>query len=213
LNGNGTLALTRAFSLINKEKTSMRVITGLFDTRDQAHDAVDALSDAGIPSDDITLVGPEGDSGKGAAEGAGVGAAVGGVGGLLAGLGAFAIPGIGPVVGAGWLVATLVGAAAGGVAGGLIGSLTDAGVDERDAHVYAEGIRRGGTLVSARVSDEHVDAATGILGQRGAVDVSDRRREYEADGWALFDPLADPLADEEQGRRRPAPTIIPPLPR
>lgn len=55
-----------------------------------------------------------------------IGAAVGGAGGLLAGLGAFAIPGIGPVVGAGWLVATLVGAAAGGVAGGLLGMLTDA---------------------------------------------------------------------------------------
>jgi hypothetical protein len=64
-----------------------------------------------------------GDDESGTAEGAGISSAVGGVGGLLAGLGAFAIPGIGPVVGAGWLAATLIGAAAGGVAGGLIGSL------------------------------------------------------------------------------------------
>ena len=118
------------------------------------------------------------------------------------------------MVGTGWLVATLVGAAAGGVAGGLIGSLTDAGVAEGDAHVYAEGIRRGGTLVSARVGEDLVDAATGILGQSGSVDISDRRRDYEASGWSTFDPLAPPLIDEDlDERHRPEPTIIPPLPR
>jgi hypothetical protein len=104
--------------------------------------------------------------------------------------------------------------AAGGVAGGLIGSLTDVGVDERDAHVYAEGIRRGGTLVSARVGDEHVDAATNIRGQSGSVNLSDRRREYEAGGSSAFDPLTEPSVDEDlDRRRRPEPMIIPPLPR
>ena len=83
-----------------------------------------------------------------AGKGAGIGAAVGGVGGLLTGLGLMAIPGVGPVVAAGWLAATaagaVTGAAVGGAAGGIIGGLTDAGVSEDDAHVYAEGVRRGG---------------------------------------------------------------------
>ena len=72
---------------------------------------------------------------------------------LLAGLGLLAIPGVGPVVAAGWLVATAAGAAAGGLTGGIVGALTQAGVSDEDAQVYAEGVRRGGTLVTARVND------------------------------------------------------------
>ena len=132
----------------------MKTISGLFDSQAEARTAVDALEEAGVPSGDISIIGPHGEeSASGAAAGAGVGAALGGAGGLLAGLVAFAIPGIGPVLGAGWLATTLIGAAAGGLAGGLIGSLTDAGIDERDAHVYAEGIRRGGNMVVARVDE------------------------------------------------------------
>ena len=72
---------------------------------------------------------------------------------MLAGLGLLAIPGLGPVVAAGWLASTALGAAVGGAAGGLIGALTAAGVSKEDADIYAEGIRRGGTLVTARVPD------------------------------------------------------------
>lgn len=86
----------------------MRTISGLFDTRAQADRAVEALEYADIPGADVSLIAP-GEKDSDAAAGAGVGAAVGGVGGLLAGLGAFAIPGIGPVVGAGWLATTLIG--------------------------------------------------------------------------------------------------------
>lgn len=190
----------------------MRIVSGLFDTRDQADAAVDALEGADIPSADISLVAPGEDSAgeSNAAEGAGIGAAVGGVGGLLAGLGAFAIPGIGPVVGAGWLAATLMGAAAGGAAGGLIGSLTEAGIEEDDAHVYAEEVRRGGTLVTARVDDEHADAAAAILGQSGSVDITERRSEYETAGWSRYDPLAGPMRNDRLEADNPD---IPPLPR
>ena len=76
---------------------------------------------------------------------------MGGTAGLPAGLGLLAIPGLGPVVAAGWLAATAVGAAAGAATGGIVGALTEAGVSEEEAHSYAEGVRRGGTLVSARV--------------------------------------------------------------
>ena len=62
-----------------------------------------------------------------------------------------AIPGVGPVVAAGWLVSTLAGAAAGAATGGVLGALTQAGISDDDAQVYAEGLRRGGAVVSARV--------------------------------------------------------------
>jgi hypothetical protein len=71
-----------------------------------------------------------------------------------------AIPGVGPVVAAGWLAATAGGAATcavtGGAAGGIIGSLTSAGVTENDAHIYADGVRRGSTSVSARVETDQI---------------------------------------------------------
>lgn len=132
---------------------------------------------------------------------------VGGAGGLLTGLGIMAIPGVGPVVAAGWLAATAVGAiagaAVGGAAGGIIGAMTDSGIPESDAHVYAEGVRRGGTLVTARVDEPMVGEAERILGQSRTVDVAARRRDYEASGWTGFDPDAgayDPETERERLR-------------
>ena len=192
----------------------MRTISGLYDTYDQARLAVEELEDSGIASRDISIVAPSGSDGAGGTvAGASVGAAVGGVGGLLAGLGSFSIPGIGPVVGAGWLATTLIGAAAGGALGGFLGSLTDAGVDEREAHVYAEGLRRGGALVIARADETQLAAAKAILGQSS--DTAALRREFEADGWAGFDDSADPWdedAREEYRRRQDEDPIITPLP-
>src|ERR1700760_2545057 len=120
-----------------------QTLTGLFDQYDDARRAVQDLEAAGVPHRDVSIVannaaGPHTPSAtapeasEDAGKGAGIGAAVGGVGGLLAGLGLLAIPGVGPVVAAGWLVATAAGAATGavvgGAAGGLVGSLTGAGV-------------------------------------------------------------------------------------
>ena len=159
----------------------MQTVTGLYDNYANARAAVNALEDAGISSSNISIVGREGETnksyaGEGAATGARVGAVVGGTGGLLAGLGMLAIPGVGPVVAAGWLAATAAGAAAGavagGAAGGIIGSMTNAGVDEDDAHVYAEGVRRGSTLVSVRVEEDQGDVARSILNDNAPVDVT-----------------------------------------
>lgn len=200
----------------------MRTISGLFDTRDQAHTAVSSLKDAGVRSDDISIVASNADGSydtegddvaEGAGTGAGIGAAVGGAGGLLTGLGLLAIPGVGPVVAGGWLLSTVVGAAAGavvgGATGGLIGALTDAGVDERDAHVYAEGVRRGGVLVTARVDEGQVDAAQAILRSADGVDIETRRRDYEAEGWERFDEDAPPYqVDPVRGL---APGLVPPI--
>ena len=148
----------------------MKTVTGLFDSHDEALVAVSELKAIGVPDKEISVVANNSsgwheqdghdtsNAAEGATGGAGLGAAVGGAGGLLAGLGIMAIPGLGPVVAAGWLAATAVGALGGavigGAAGGIVGALTEAGVPEADAHVYAEGVRRGGSLVTARVGDE-----------------------------------------------------------
>jgi hypothetical protein len=189
----------------------MRTISALFDSYDDAKVAVADLEDAGVPREDLSIVSSNADgryeddddtaegAAEGAAGGAGIGAVLGGAGGLLTGLGIMAIPGVGPVVAAGWLAATAVGAAAGaaagGAAGGIIGALTDSGVPENDAHVYAEGVRRGGTLVTARVSDALAVEAERILTHPSAVDLNSRRRDYESDGWTGFDPDAPTYRD------------------
>lgn len=192
----------------------MRTVTGLFDDYEDARDAVSELETAGVPSDDISIVAnntgdrysDSSNAAEGAGAGAGLGAAGGGVVGLLTGLGLMAIPGVGPVVAAGWLASTAAGAAAGavagGAAGGLIGALTDSGVDEDDAHVYAEGVRRGGTLVTARVGDDLAAEAETILRQRKTVDPSSRRRLYAQEGWSRFDENSDPYTLDQVQRER-----------
>lgn len=193
----------------------MRTVTGLFDDYEAARDAVSDLEAAGVPSDDISIVAnntgdrystEDSNAAEGAGTGAGLGAAGGGVIGLLTGLGLMAIPGVGPVVAAGWLASTAAGAAAGavagGAAGGIIGALTDSGVNEDDAHVYAEGIRRGGTLVTARVDDSLADQAETILQQRNRVDLSGRRSIYAQEGWSRFDETADPYTLDQVKRER-----------
>src|SRR6185312_5774278 len=159
----------------------MKTITGLFDNYDDAKDSVAELEATGIPNSDISLVANNSDgwydddrseAGEDAAGGAGIGAVVGGAGGLLTGLGIMAIPGIGPVVAAGWLAATAVGAVAGGAAGGIIGALTQSGVPKEEAELYAEGVRRGGTLVTARVADGDRARCEAILNQ-AAVNIRD----------------------------------------
>lgn len=184
-------------------------ISALFDHYDEATHAVNALETAGVPSSDISVVAGQGDAlhpagdietteenhtGKDAGIGAGVGAVLGGTGGLLAGLGLMAIPGVGPVVAAGWLISTVAGAVAGAVAGGatggIVGALTNSGVSEEDAHVYAEGVRRGGTLVTARVQEADRERLEDILYASEAVDVTERRGAYRSEGWTAFDEAA-----------------------
>jgi hypothetical protein len=111
---------------------------------------------------------------------------LGGGAGLLAGIGALAIPGLGPIVAAGWLVAALTGAGAGAVAGGVLGTLTTAGVSEADAHVYAEGLRRGGNLVTVRADDARAAEAASILARHGPVDTAQRGADYRAGGWSGY---------------------------
>lgn len=205
-------------------------ISRLFDDYNAAREAVRNLESAGVPPGDISLISnnAEGwyskdqsgmtsgrltekrvdrdgdgidDRAEGAGTGAGLGAVVGGAAGLLAGLGLLAIPGLGPVVAAGWLASTAVGAAAGGATGGVIGALTESGVSGDDAHVFAEGVRRGGTLVTARVPDDDRARYDAIL-DRSSVNIRDRGLAYRKAGWSQFDPSASPYTAEQIRRER-----------
>ena len=195
-----------------------QTVTALYDTYDDAIAAMNALEEAGFSASDISIVSNNADNrynrdhtahaAEDAGKGAGIGAVVGGVGGLLTGLGLIAIPGVGPVVAAGWLVATAVGAAGGavvgGAAGGLVGSLTSAGVSEHDANFYAEGVRRGGTLVAARVPDGQAPLAREIMERYRWVDPAVRGAAYRQSGWTRFDenaPVYTPEQIEEERAR------------
>jgi len=202
----------------------MRTITSLFDTYDHAASAVRAVKDAGVASDVISLVANSVDTkfGSGAREaeedaaaGAGIGAVAGGGAGLLAGLGTLAIPGIGPVIAGGWLLATavgaLAGAAVGGAAGGLVGALANAGVPEAEAHVYAEGVRRGGTLVTVRADESRAEAVEAILRNSTGVDIDARRADYLAEGWTGFDEESPEYSRDQIRDYRNAYGVVPPI--
>ncbi|HEX3861096.1 MAG TPA: hypothetical protein VHY35_05335 [Stellaceae bacterium] len=201
----------------------MITITRLYDDYAIAARAYNELKRAGISTDDISIVASNGDGwfekgatepgkidrdgdgsddrNEGAAKGGAIGGAVGGVAGLLAGLGILAIPGLGPVVAAGWLASTAALAFTGGAAGGLIGSLSQHGVKEDDANAYAEGVRRGGTLVTAKVDEKDAPQVESILAT-SAVDLTVRRAMWEQGGWNRFDPAAPSYTADEIRRER-----------
>jgi hypothetical protein len=184
-----------------------RSIARLFDTSEHARMAVSDLEQAGFHHDDISYMGGEGattandpsigtsatgtrtdrrgetGADTGAATGATLGTVLGGGAGLLAGLGALAIPGIGPVVAAGWLIAALTGAGAGAAAGGLLGGLAGAGFGEEDATTYAEGVRRGGHLVVIRADEARASEAEQILDRHGPIDINRRSQDWRSEGW------------------------------
>lgn len=201
----------------------METISGLFDTYSEATEALRQLRDAGIKSADISLIANSPDDltpepnvvGKDTTAGAEVGAVLGGGAGLLAGLGMLAIPGLGPVLAGGWLVATLMGAVAGAgigaATGGLVGILASAGIPKSDAHVYAEGIRRGGALLTAHVTEAQAPIAAQLLHDVGAIDLEARRQQLAAEGWEPDDNdvgSGEPSADEVRSRIPLVPPVL-----
>ena len=188
----------------------------LYDDYETAKQVVRDLESAGLPSENISIVAKDrsrrierdgrvdrdadgrDDRAEGAEIGAGIGAVLGGTAGLLTGLGMLAIPGIGPVVAAGWLVATGAGVLAGGAAGGIIGALTQLGVSREHAHVYAESIRRGATLVTARVPDAERGRYKAIM-DRDAIDVEERGATLRRSGWKEFDEKAPAYVGDDSG--------------
>jgi hypothetical protein len=187
-----------------------RSVTHLFDDYGRAKNALAALERAGFSSSEVSLVsryrddGTLADDASGATKGATVGALAGGGTGLLAALGVIAIPGIGPLVAAGVLATTLAGVAGGTLVGGLVGALTDNGVDEKDAHVYSEGVRRGGTLVTVRADGARAVEAERILNEQQPVDINARRMYYADAGWSAYDPKSPGYTKEQIRKEREA---------
>jgi hypothetical protein len=90
----------------------------------------------------------------------------------------------------------------GGAAGGIVGSLTRAGVPEHDANFYAEGVRRGGTLVTARIDDARAPMVREILQRHKWVDPAVRGLAYRETGWTSFDESAPPYTPEQVAAER-----------
>lgn len=192
-------------------------ISRLYDNYSDAQAAVTKLEASGVPHSDISIVANNSDGwfdgkkdrdgdgvddrAEAAGTGAGVGAGIGGAAGLLAGLGLLAIPGLGPVVAAGWLAATAVGAAAGAATGGLVGALTQAGVADDEAPLYAEGVRRGGSLVTAKVADADKARLEAIL-DTSSVNLRDRSAAWQKSGWTGYDPASQPYGADEVRKER-----------
>ncbi len=201
-----------------------KTVVGLFDDFQDAQNVVRDLTAAGFRRESISIAanktasGYTGDgtdfgasaSDSPAANAAGkdatVGAGVGGVVGLLVGLGLLAIPGVGPVLAAGPIAAALgmgaAGAGIGAAAGGLIGGLTHLGVPKEHAEYYAEGVRRGGTLVTVDAPDNQAQQAVDIMNGNGAVDIDTRGAAYRTGGYTGYSESASPYAMEDITRER-----------
>lgn len=140
-----------------------KAVIGILDSHAQAESVVDALTREGVPTRDISVLFPDKRGSQdfahehstkapeGAVAGVGAGGVIGGTVGLLAGIGALAIPGLGPFIAAGPLMATLSGAAAGAAFGGLTGALVGMGIPEIEAKVYEGKIRSGNILIAIHV--------------------------------------------------------------
>lgn len=160
-------------------------VFGIYGSYGAADAAVDALRGSGFRNTDISVMFPENVGTKdfahekgtkapeGAATGAGTGAVVGGAVGWLAGIGALAIPGVGPFIAAGPIMAALAGVGVGGAVGGLTGALVGMGIPEYEAKRYEGRVKKGGILLSVHSDDsEWTKKAKAILERTGAEDIS-----------------------------------------
>lgn len=160
-------------------------VIGIVETQIQAERVVDQLQQRGVPSGDISVLFPDKRGTKdfahehhtkapeGAVAGVGAGGVIGGTLGLLAGIGALAIPGVGPLIAAGPLMATLSGAAAGAAVGGIAGGLIGLGVPEYEAKAYEGKIRNGNILIAVHTEDSEAEKrAKQIFESNGAHDIA-----------------------------------------
>lgn len=160
-------------------------VFAIYQTGDQAERGVDVLLAEGFANDDISVLLPDYQGSKdfahekntkapeGATAGVAAGGAIGGTLGLLAGIGALAIPGVGPLIAAGPIMAALAGLGAGGAVGGLIGALAGMGIPEYEAKRYEGRIKEGGVLLSVHCDTTgEVARAKDLLKATGAQDIS-----------------------------------------
>jgi hypothetical protein len=160
-------------------------VYGIYATQAEAENGVDQLLAAGFRNEDVSVLMQDNVGTKdfahekatkapeGTTTGAITGGAIGGTLGLLAGIGALAIPGLGPFIAAGPIMATLAGIGSGGVVGGLVGALAGMGIPEYEAKRYEGRIKGGGILLSVHCdNNDWISKAKDILKESGAEDVS-----------------------------------------
>src|SRR5579883_453409 len=195
----------------------------LFDHFPDARTAVDDLIRGGIPADRIGLftnnaagdhprallnpaldrpIAEEPEAPTNPGVGAALGAGMGGVLGFLVNALALAIPGVGPVLAVGAWATIAGGAGLGAIAGAIISSLSERGVSDEDAQLYAEGLRRGGTLVTVHADERDIENIARIFHRHGAVDIEKRSASWRAEGWTGFQPEAQPLSATEVAAMR-----------
>jgi hypothetical protein len=217
----GAYAVLRQVSICQKAKRKgskiMKTVVGLFDNFTEAQNVLQGLLDSGYSRDSISIVAAdregkfadefydtdvEAHAAESAATGAVSGGLLGGIAGFVIGLSALTIPGLGPIIAAGPIASALVGAGIGAVAGGVIGALVGWGIPEEHAEYYAEGVRRGGTLVAVKTEENLVDDVSNIMRRYGPVDLEERSAEWRESGWTGFEVADDEYVYYEPRYRR-----------
>jgi len=198
-----------------------KLLTRIYPDYAAADLTIKALKSAGLGEDDISILASNAagwhrangdnvdpkydkdrdgrdDRAEGAATGAGIGALAGGA---AVGLGLIAVPGVGPVVAFGWLAVLAGGTLTAGAAGGIIGALVESGVSKENADIYAEALRRGGAVVTARVPDEE-EGPYGVLMDNSALDPTNLAASYRRAGWEGFDAASSSLTSGQARREQ-----------
>ena len=169
-----------------------KTVMGLLQNRAEARTVIQELLESGFRKRDIGLIAP-GDpaedefsaTAKAVTKDMAKGAAAGALAGLILAATTMMIPAFGPLLVAGPAATLVAGVAYGGLAGGVIGTLTSKGVPEEEAHFYAEGLRRGGALITVNARDDALaERAVRLLKRHGAVDLDERARQWTAEGWS-----------------------------
>lgn len=184
----------------DKNLKGHRAVFGIFHSRNEVENCVDTLKVRGFRNQDISVLMPSAESTEnfahekstkapeGAAAGASGGLILGGALGWLVGAGALAIPGIGPFVAAGPILASIAGAGIGGTIGGVAGALVGFGIPEYEAKRYENIVQEGGILLSVHVDDsDWSKKAKETLEDCGAVDISSTSEEK--DSFRKYDPI------------------------
>jgi len=184
-------------------------VFGIYSTRVAVENATDSLVTSGFPTSDISVLLPESLGGpkdigtekatkapEGTAAGVTTGGAIGGTLGLLAGLGLLAIPGLGPFIAAGPIMAGLAGLGVGGAVGGVTGGLIGFGIPEFEAKRYESRLQKGGILLSVHCdTSEEIKRAKEVMERAGGEDIS-------STGEASVDTKSDPEAIRKTARAK-----------
>jgi hypothetical protein len=190
-------------------------VFGIYATPGTAERAVDYLLARGFTNSAISVLLPDNESTRafahakntkapeGTTAGVATGGVIGGTLGMLAGIGALAIPGVGPLIAAGPIMATLAGVGVGGAVGGLVGALVGMGIPEYEAKRYEGAVKDGGTLLSVHCdTSEQIDTAKAALKETGAKDISSSS-EVGASNTAKERSTFGDLSAGERLRERP----------